>query len=636
MADAKKWSVTYTKHIKQKRKVYQDGFLELHSSSHKVLLYDDCEKLLESRFVKKEDVIRSGETLEFDAYQVDIGDSHGDHKSIPNLNFQGRDKKVMEKSGNLHGQKFRNNPISVENKNANSGKNKAPSSNLSPSQKIIRGYFDHIQHLFIFICKVKQVLYTKQITQKAKKFHDGFLRLANCGSSGRQGIIRNDMFAWLVDSHVVGPFSTTGGIMIMLYDATRTLLDSRFLKKDEIIRSGESLAFDAHLVDIGETEEIHKAPMGLKAPERNCRVVGNRGTLHEQEDEAHNGSPVVGTFVSTYLAIVTLLTEDGNILSRKFLKLLEDVTTGSALKLPNYLVEVPELPFCECFNSDVLGESLKNASPLKHVDSNFRSYGTDKIKFSRRVPAKQPFRDVHEILSILKKPIIQERFGNMERASLEKRHASQSSGFFHSEIQNQVEEQTVQDFYHKRSATEDCDKEFTATHNYSGEISKSKAVDNDPSIEISESADSNNRGDSQPKIFYFIQLHSGDPLVRTHETINQALLFIESLLVTSTSGESEISGLMVNDVVCTESDRSRTRPNAPVVEAQVWDALKLDSEGPPPTASVLPDMSNGIAEKRDYPDLMPSKGKSGFSTSHLSNKVKPGNFPQPCAVNMGN
>ncbi|CAK9169283.1 unnamed protein product [Ilex paraguariensis] len=127
MADAKKWSVTYTKHIKQKRKVYQDGFLELHSSSHKVLLYDDCEKLLESRFVKKEDVIRSGETLEFDAYLVDIGDSHGDHKSIPNLNFQGRDKKVTGKSGNLHGQKFRNNPISVENKNANSGKNKAPS-----------------------------------------------------------------------------------------------------------------------------------------------------------------------------------------------------------------------------------------------------------------------------------------------------------------------------------------------------------------------------------------------------------------------------------------------------------------------------------------------------------------------------
>ncbi|CAK9153530.1 unnamed protein product [Ilex paraguariensis] len=89
------------------------------------------------------------------------------------------------------------------------------------------------------------------------------------------------------------------------------------------------------------------------------------------------------------------------------------------------------------------------------------------------------------------------------------------------------------------------------------------------------------------------------------------------VLTYSRSGESEISGLMVNDVVCTESDRSRTRPNSPVVEAQVWDALKLDSEGPLPTASVLQDMSNGIAEKRDYPGLMPSKGKFYLNYMHL-------------------
>lgn len=39
MEDEKtKWSVTYTKHVKQKRKVYQDGFLELHMSTNKVFL----------------------------------------------------------------------------------------------------------------------------------------------------------------------------------------------------------------------------------------------------------------------------------------------------------------------------------------------------------------------------------------------------------------------------------------------------------------------------------------------------------------------------------------------------------------------------------------------------------------------
>jgi hypothetical protein len=37
MADSKKrWTVTYTKHVKQKRKVYQDGFLVLNVSTGKV------------------------------------------------------------------------------------------------------------------------------------------------------------------------------------------------------------------------------------------------------------------------------------------------------------------------------------------------------------------------------------------------------------------------------------------------------------------------------------------------------------------------------------------------------------------------------------------------------------------------
>nr|GMC92339.1 uncharacterized protein LOC113757411 [Ipomoea batatas] len=40
---------------------------------------------------------------------------------------------------------------------------------------------------------------------------------------------------------------------------------------------------------------------------------------------------------------VTLLTEEGNILGRKFLKLSEHVKTGVTLNLPNYLVEVGEI-----------------------------------------------------------------------------------------------------------------------------------------------------------------------------------------------------------------------------------------------------------------------------------------------------
>lgn len=40
--------------------------------------------------------------------------------------------------------------------------------------------------MFSFLHIEWQVLYTTQLTQKAKKYHDGFLRLAISGSLGRQ------------------------------------------------------------------------------------------------------------------------------------------------------------------------------------------------------------------------------------------------------------------------------------------------------------------------------------------------------------------------------------------------------------------------------------------------------------------
>nr|XP_009782731.1 PREDICTED: protein ZGRF1-like isoform X2 [Nicotiana sylvestris] len=137
MGDVKKWSVTYTKHLKQKRKVYHDGFLELQSSNHKAMLYDDCEKLLGIKILKNDDDVKTGETLPFDSYLVDIGDPHGDYKPIPKLNTKLMNKKVPVESGLLHSGKS---SAAVDNRKSNLGKRKAPPSNLSPSQKIIREF----------------------------------------------------------------------------------------------------------------------------------------------------------------------------------------------------------------------------------------------------------------------------------------------------------------------------------------------------------------------------------------------------------------------------------------------------------------------------------------------------------------
>lgn len=55
-----RWNAMYTKHVKQKRKIYHDCFLQFQSSRNKVMLYDEYEKLLDSRFLKKDDIIKSG------------------------------------------------------------------------------------------------------------------------------------------------------------------------------------------------------------------------------------------------------------------------------------------------------------------------------------------------------------------------------------------------------------------------------------------------------------------------------------------------------------------------------------------------------------------------------------------------
>ncbi|KAH0910620.1 hypothetical protein HID58_033941 [Brassica napus] len=68
MGEKKRWIAMYTKHLTQKRKVYHDGFLDLHLSRKKVLLYDEAENLLESRMLKANEVVDSGERLSFQAY----------------------------------------------------------------------------------------------------------------------------------------------------------------------------------------------------------------------------------------------------------------------------------------------------------------------------------------------------------------------------------------------------------------------------------------------------------------------------------------------------------------------------------------------------------------------------------------
>lgn len=70
----------------------------------------------------------------------------------------------------------------------------------------------------------------------------------------------------------------------MLYDASRKLLDSRFLKKNEIVRSHESVIFDAHLVDIGEPELENQLSADLNVQGNNINLACKERVMHENQN----------------------------------------------------------------------------------------------------------------------------------------------------------------------------------------------------------------------------------------------------------------------------------------------------------------------------------------------------------------
>eukprot|EP00258_Populus_trichocarpa_P045432 XP_024461451.1 uncharacterized protein LOC18101079 [Populus trichocarpa] len=366
-----RWSVTYTKHIKQKRKIYQDGFLDLHFSTNKVMLFDECEKLLECRILKDEEVVSSSETLTFNSFLVDVGDPEvgSDNNSnnklpVSDLNFHGRDRKTTERFGFMRRQKFRNPSISSPGGEDTVEKNEARPDCLSTSQKIIKEIKKSELRRYVVpesspdmskSATEWQVLYTTQMTQKTKKYHDGFLRLASRESLGTQ---------------------------IMLYDASKRQLDCRFLKKDEIISSANR----EQCMD-SQNKSIAKEWCALYTSH-----------ITQKAKKYHSGILRLAS-CGSYRMQVTLLSEGKTFLTSKFLSLSEDVKVGSKLALPKYLVEVGE---------PLMSSEGKYQNTYLREDANSRSISIeDRTKLCNAVPTNKTLRNACQILSILQKPAVQ-------------------------------------------------------------------------------------------------------------------------------------------------------------------------------------------------------------------------------------
>lgn len=69
---------------------------------------------------------------------------------------------------------------------------------------------------------------------------------------------------------------------VFLYDENWSLLDSRFLKCDENIRTGELLKLDGHLVDIGNLKGDNEPHEESKLLGGDCAVVRQTGIQYQQ------------------------------------------------------------------------------------------------------------------------------------------------------------------------------------------------------------------------------------------------------------------------------------------------------------------------------------------------------------------
>ncbi|KAK6935570.1 protein of unknown function DUF2439, partial [Dillenia turbinata] len=158
-----------------------------------------------------------------------------------------------------------------------------------------------------------QVLYTTQVMQKAKKYHDGYLELAICGSWGRQ---------------------------VTLDDCSQKLLDSRFLKKDKQIASGKSFAFDGHLVDIGDAEGVHDPQMDLSGSKVDVITkTVNEACLFCVHECATGYTKVLASSLNI---LVMLYDTSWKLLNSRFLKKDERITSGESLAFDGHLVDIGE------------------------------------------------------------------------------------------------------------------------------------------------------------------------------------------------------------------------------------------------------------------------------------------------------
>uniref|UniRef100_A0A2P2LLD3 5'-3' DNA helicase ZGRF1-like N-terminal domain-containing protein n=3 Tax=Rhizophora mucronata TaxID=61149 RepID=A0A2P2LLD3_RHIMU len=185
-------------------------------------------------------------------------------------------------------------------------------------------------------------------------------------------------------------------IQIMIYDSSRKLLETKFLRKDETVESGKSMAFDAHLVEIGELEDENRAVTDFNMQRNNFNVSGKARILYGDQNNLTNNKPVMEGMGQSNAGL-TRDTDSSSTSSANRTKLCQTVPSNKHLrdaqqilailqkaKAPDYVVpgcddmtahsssvkrlQVSDADLDMSESSQLLGESFPNQGPAEGGD----------------------------------------------------------------------------------------------------------------------------------------------------------------------------------------------------------------------------------------------------------------------------
>ncbi|XP_024319257.1 uncharacterized protein LOC104584666 isoform X3 [Brachypodium distachyon] len=375
--EPRRWAATYTTQLKQKRKAYHDGTLILHPDTGRLVLLDDAGTAIDARFLRAGESVSGGASLSFPCHLVDVGEP----QRCPTTGYSGGSSApAASKTAYRGGGKARQ---SAANTCAPRAFVNPPKNDGGKAEAVGSGCAKAAGSTL----QEWSAMYTTQLTQKAKKYHDGFLRLEQVNSLTKR---------------------------IVLLDEEGEVLGSRYLKSGECVESGKKCNFPNYLIEIGEAKTLMKGgepkssdepmvtrskngentskKMGIGAtsslkfisPQKfhyldksksevtssfnkpelgNIEVAaaGSTGSLMGSTESSIKEWSVIYTTqltqkakkyhdgviklmqVGSHANQIVLLDEEGVVLGSRYLKSGESVQSGTKCPFPNYLIEVAEL-----------------------------------------------------------------------------------------------------------------------------------------------------------------------------------------------------------------------------------------------------------------------------------------------------